>query len=84
MNHIILFDLEKNRKRLDYYSQLKGEIAAKPATPAPASIKVRKPSSISKAPQLSAIDKWIEIYSDRVKKLERQATKLGLKNQLLS
>ena len=32
----------------------------------------------------SAINKWIEIYSERVGKLERQVSKLGLKTQLHS
>jgi hypothetical protein len=32
----------------------------------------------------SPYDKWVEIYSDRVRKLENQANKLGLKTQLQS
>ncbi len=39
-----------------------------------------------KSGNLSSVEKWIEIYSDRVRKLERQVQKLGhgLKTDLLS
>jgi hypothetical protein len=65
----VLFDLEHNRKRLDYYAQLKGRLASTaPGAKAPKSPK--------------ALEKWIEIYEERVQKLERQASRLGLKTQL--
>lgn len=64
MNHVLLFDLDQNRRRLEYYLHLKSTFPAKSSQP--------------KTPKETAIDKWIEIYSDRVRKLERQATKLGL------
>ncbi len=59
MNKTILFDLEHNRKRLDYYTHLRQKTAKD-----------------------SALDKWIAIYSERVKKLEKQIDKLGLRTQL--
>ena len=63
MSHPVMIDLEHNRKRLSYYTQLKEKhIADKKKT--------------------ATFDKWIEIYAERVQKLERQVTKLGLKTQL--
>ena len=59
MSTTLVLDLEHNRKRLQYYSQLKEQKAA--------------------SKKATALDKWIEIYEERVEKLERKATKLGLK-----
>ncbi len=59
MSTTLVLDLEHNRKRLHYYSQLKEQKAA--------------------SKKAGALDKWIEIYEERVQKLERKATKLGLK-----
>jgi hypothetical protein len=56
MSHPVLFELERNKKRLDYYLGLKSQIAP----------------SRKKLP----VDKWIEIYAERVKKLERQAARV--------
>lgn len=52
MNQAILFDLNRNKQRLEYYTRLKSG------------------NSSQKPPR--ALDKWIEIYSDRVKKLEKK------------
>jgi hypothetical protein len=69
MNQVsVLHDLEHNRRRLDYYAQMKDRLAAAPSGKAP------------KPPK--ALDKWIEIYEERVQKLERQASRLGLKTQI--
>lgn len=68
MNHI-LFDLEHNRSRLSYFNELRTKTLA--AYEAAGSRAKTTPH-----------DKWIEIYSERVSKLERQMTKLGLKTQL--
>ncbi|MGE0616399.1 MAG: hypothetical protein AB7P04_12235 [Bacteriovoracia bacterium] len=62
MSHSVIFELEHNRQRLNYYQQQK-----------------TKPQASSKA-----LDKWIDIYSERVKKLERQATKLKLELPIAS
>ena len=59
----ILFDLELNKKKLEYYQQLKTK---------------------SGSEKSKIINKWIEIYSERVSKLERQASRLGLRTQLKS
>jgi hypothetical protein len=63
MNKAILFDLELNKKKLEYYQQLKSK---------------------SGAEKSKILNKWIEIYSERVQKLERQASRLGLRTQLKS
>lgn len=47
------FELEQNRLRLNYYTQLK-----------------------AKTPKSKSLDKWIEIYSERVQKIERLLKKL--------
>lgn len=62
MNQTIVFDLDHNRKRLEYYEAQKA-------------LKGR-------GPQAKTFDKWIAIYSERVTKLERQVSRLGLKTQL--
>ena len=36
----------------------------------------------ARAPKNKALDKWLEIYGERVQKLQRQASKLGLRTQL--
>lgn len=72
MNPVVLSDLDHNRKRLDYYQQLKIQYLAAP------SVLVGKKASSAPNP----IDKWIEIYSERVRKLERQMTKLGLRTEI--
>jgi hypothetical protein len=61
MSKTILFDLDHNKKKLEYYQALKA----------------RSGSEKSKI-----LNKWIEIYSERVQKLDRQASRLGLKTQL--
>jgi DNA topoisomerase VI subunit B len=42
----------------------------------------QKEKSMGDKKKSAALDKWIEIYAERVQKLERQVTKLGLKTQL--
>ena len=61
MSQSVLLDLEHNKKRLEYYQQLK----AKDDT--------EKTGSYE-----SVLNKWIEIYDDRIRKLEKQAVKTGL------
>ncbi len=36
----------------------------------------------ARAPKNKALDKWLEIYGERVQKLTRQASRLGLRTQL--
>lgn len=36
----------------------------------------------SKSPKNKTLDKWIEIYEERVQKLQRQVSRLGLRTQL--
>ena len=60
MTSTLIFDLEHNRKRLDYYTQMKEKLG----------------------PKSNATSKWIEIYSSRVQKLERQVQRLGLRTQI--
>lgn len=64
MNQTILFELNRSKKRLEYYAQRKSEQAGQPSVNSP------------------LFDKWIEIYSERVKKLEHQANQMGFKTQL--
>ena len=88
MNATVLSDLDHHRKRLEYYLQLKAQQEATllRASPPTSARKVRKPlksakekvSSIPIEPQLDSLDKWIEIYSQRVRKLETQAVRMGL------
>jgi hypothetical protein len=61
MSHPVLFELERNKQRLDYYLTQKNLVRTRLAT-----------TSRKKSP----LDKWIEIYEERVKKLERQAAKI--------
>ena len=68
MNHVH-FDLEHNRERLGYFEGLRNNTLAK----------LQAAGSRAKTTQY---DKWVEIYAERVSKLERQLTKLGLKTQL--
>lgn len=65
----VMIDLDHNHKRLDYYSQLRTAALA------------QLQASGSRA-KTTAYDKWVEIYSERVAKLDRQAAKLGMKTQL--
>lgn len=65
----VLVDLDHNRQRLAYFEGLRtSRLAALQA-------------SGSRA-RTTQYDKWVEIYEERVAKLERQASKLGLKTQL--
>jgi hypothetical protein len=61
MNKTILFELEHNKKKLEYYVALKAR---------------------SGTERSKILNKWIEIYSERVQKLDRQASRAGLKTQL--
>lgn len=61
MEKSVLFDLEQNRKRLNYFFQLKEKAGSQKHT---------------------TVDKWIEIYSERMRTLEHQAQQLGLKTDL--
>jgi hypothetical protein len=65
----VLFELEHARTRLEYYDRLRATALAVLHT------------SGSRA-KTTPHDKWVEIYSERVAKLDRQATKLGMKTQL--
>jgi hypothetical protein len=65
MSQVILSELEHNKRRLDYYTQLKSKTVT--------------------SKKIGPLDKWIEIYSERVHKLERQVQKMqrmGLRVQL--
>ena len=68
MSHIH-FDLEHNRERLGYFEGLRNSALAK----------LQAAGSRAKT---TRYDTWVEIYTERVSKLERQVTKLGLKTQL--
>ncbi len=74
MNPAVLSDLDHNRRRLDYYRQLKTQHAT-----APSASSSKKASS---AP--NPVDKWIEIYAERVRKLERQISKQGLRTEIVA
>lgn len=63
MEKSLLLGIEQNRKRLEYYFQLKEKAG-------------------SKAP--SSLDKWIEIYSERMRKLENQVQELDLDDSFTS
>jgi hypothetical protein len=65
----VLFELDHNRTRLEYFTQQRNRALA------------ALQASGSRV-KTTSYDKWVEIYSDRIAKLERQATKLGLKTQL--
>ena len=61
MSQSVLLDLEHNKKRLEYYQQLKA-----------------KDDSEKTGSYESVLNKWIEIYDDRIRKLEKQAVKTGM------
>ena len=79
MSSTILLELEQNRARLAFYYRQKDALetqkAAQPAPPAGKSTSGRKAAA---PPQPAAIDKWIEIYRERVRKLENKAIRTGL------
>ncbi len=91
MNATVLLDLDHHRKRLEYYLQLKAQQEAHTlrASPPTSARKIRNPlrnaskkaGSIPVEPQLDSLDKWIEVYSQRVRKLEIQAVRMGLLTQ---
>lgn len=66
----ILADLDFNKKRLAYFeSQMDRYLA-----------QASEAKKSSKAPE--TITQWVEIYSERVRKLERQVQKQGLRTEL--
>ena len=65
MTEHILQELKHNRERLNYYQHLASANAAE-----------KKPLKKGMSPD--PVGKWIEIYSVRVKKLERRVNQLGL------
>lgn len=76
MKQMIISDLEHNKRRLQYYLALRTkQEQARAAQP-------KSGRSAKQSGKETALDKWVEIYSERVKKLERQVQRLGLKTQL--
>ena len=71
MNENLIFDLDHNKERLEYYVKLKSQYALKSDA-----------SDKQLTARAGAVDKWIEIYAERIQKLEVQLSKLGLKTQL--
>jgi len=65
MNENILQELKHYRERLNYYQRM-----------ALANATDKKPLKKGMAPD--PVEKWVEIYSVRVKKLERRVSQLGL------
>ena len=65
----ILFDLDHNRNKLEYFTEQRNQALAA----------LQAAGSRAKT---TPYDKWIEIYSERVGKLERQVSRLGLKTQI--
>ena len=90
MNASILVELEEHRKRLEYYFQLKAQQEAQELhgmalraaiSQASSRAKTSKKKPAAPAPDVnpsSDLDRWIEIYSDRVQRLEMQAVRHGL------
>jgi hypothetical protein len=69
MAHILLFDLDQNRKHLEYYNNLRSTSGVIFSTLNP------------KTPKETALDKWITIYENRVQSIEKEVTKLGLRTE---
>lgn len=78
MSALIELELQESKKKLDYYKGLKTRIETLPAS-AHASLK-KKPSKAQVTP-IESIEKWIEIYSGRVRSLERAAQKNAKRSQ---
>ncbi len=76
MSQAVLFDLEHHRKRLDYYLQLKAQVDHQLALNTAPVEAAKKKAAPAMGP--TSVDKWIEIYAERVKKLENQVVRLGL------
>lgn len=76
MNQALIVELEHSKQRLAYYTQLKSRLEY--STPGLTLCSQIKAQSKKVSEQMPAVDKWIEIYSDRVKKIEKQAAKLGV------
>ena len=75
MPHPVVHELVHNQKRLAHYQALR-ERALQEA-------ELAKPTRSTKAPAApKALEKWVELYAERVKKLERQAQKQGLRVEL--
>lgn len=66
----ILADLEFNRKRLAYFESQVAKYLAQPP------VGRKQP----KAPD--SVTQWVEIYSERVRKLERKIQRQGLRTEL--
>ena len=76
MSQFLISELEHQRGRLDYYLQKKQLAEAAPlinTDPVQASKKAAPGKSTP-----ATYDTWIEIYAERVKKIENQIVKLGL------
>lgn len=70
MSNAVVSELEHARERLSFYQGQQDRLLAS------------APSS-KKAPKLPvSLTKWIEIYSERVRKLERQVSRLGLRTEI--
>ncbi|OFZ82182.1 MAG: hypothetical protein A2583_07695 [Bdellovibrionales bacterium RIFOXYD1_FULL_53_11] len=68
MDQTMNLDLHHNKSRLAYYQQRKTELDASNAS---------KRSTRNSARGM--VEKWIEIYVERVRKLENQIARAGLK-----
>lgn len=67
MKHHLIFQLEENKRHLEYYQTLKNQ----------------SESGLGQiTPKNSSIQKWIEIYTDRVLALESEVQKLGLRTEI--
>ncbi len=73
--HPFVQELEHNQKRLAHYQSLKDRFLQE-AEQAAKTSRAKTPS----APK--ALEKWVELYAERVKKLERQVQKHGLRVEL--
>ncbi len=71
---LLAHDIVELKKKLEYYQILKNKAAAKVAEIAA--------NSKKKTASPAQLDKWIEIYSDRLKIAEKTAQKIGLRTEL--
>ena len=74
MNALVEMEIQENKRKLDYYKGLKTRIETL-TTPSPVAAKVSKKTTRAQVTAVESIEKWIEIYSSRVRSLERKNTK---------
>ena len=69
MSHTMLLELQNNRKKLNYYLQLKKKFEEQ---------NFESTANESETPHNTPADTWIEIYSNRIQQLEQNVSQLDM------